>query len=49
MQTDVKSKFTAEIIKEFKNIVGESYVLCDEETLNHYAHDETENLLLSRL
>src|SRR6187455_1362931 len=44
MQTNVKSSITAEIINEFKNIVGENYVLYDEETLDHYAHDETENL-----
>ena len=44
MQTNVKSSLTAEIINEFKKIVGENYVLYDEETLDHYAHDETENL-----
>ena len=44
MQTNLKSRFTAEIIDEFKNIVGENYVLYDDETLDHYAHDETENL-----
>ena len=44
MHTNVKSALTTEIINEFKKIVGESYVLYDEETLDHYAHDETENL-----
>ncbi|HEV8272478.1 MAG TPA: FAD-binding oxidoreductase, partial [Chitinophagaceae bacterium] len=44
MQTNVKSRLTAEIINEFKKIVGENYVVYDEETLDHYAHDETENL-----
>ncbi|HEU5167369.1 MAG TPA: FAD-linked oxidase C-terminal domain-containing protein [Chitinophagaceae bacterium] len=44
MQTNVKSGLTAEIINEFKKIVGENYVLYDEDTLDHYAHDETENL-----
>ncbi|HEX6846544.1 MAG TPA: FAD-linked oxidase C-terminal domain-containing protein [Chitinophagaceae bacterium] len=44
MHTNVKSGITAEIIGEFKKIVGESYVFYDEETLDHYAHDETENL-----
>src|SRR6187399_2571446 len=44
MQTNVKSSLTAEIINEFKKIVGENYVLFDEETLDKYAHDETENL-----
>jgi glycolate oxidase len=28
----------------FKNIVGEQFVFADEESLNKYAHDETENL-----
>jgi glycolate oxidase len=31
-------------ISQFKNIVGETFVKVDEETLHHYAHDETENL-----
>src|SRR5687767_10914937 len=44
MQTNVKSALTAEIIDEFKNIIGENYVLYDDETLDRYAHDETENL-----
>lgn len=44
MQTNVHSGLTAETISDFKKIVGDSYVLYDEETLNHYAHDETENL-----
>lgn len=45
MQTaaDVKQS-PAEFIDLFKNIVGESYVFADEESLNNYAHDETENL-----
>ena len=44
MQTNVKSALTAAIIDEFKNIIGENYVLYDDETLDRYAHDETENL-----
>jgi len=44
METNVKSSLTAEIINEFKKIVGENFVLYDEESLNKYAHDETENL-----
>ena len=44
MQTNVKSGITAPIINEFKHIVGENYVLYDSETLDKYAHDETENL-----
>lgn len=35
---------TAEHINRFRKIVGDSYVLADEETLQHYGHDETENL-----
>lgn len=44
MQTKIKSNLTADTLNDFKRIVGDSYVLYDEETLNHYAHDETENL-----
>ncbi len=33
-----------EHIEQFKNIVGESFVLIDEESLKNYDHDETENL-----
>jgi glycolate oxidase len=32
------------ILSAFKNILGEQFVFADEESLNHYAHDETENL-----
>jgi len=31
-------------INQFKNIVGEKNVLADEDSLNYYAHDETEDL-----
>jgi len=31
-------------IDRFKNIVGNDYVFADKESLNNYAHDETENL-----
>ena len=44
MQSNVKQGLSAEIVNEFKNIVGENYVLYDDETLDRYAHDETENL-----
>jgi glycolate oxidase len=33
-----------QLIQLFRKIVGDKYVLVDEETLNIYAHDETENL-----
>ncbi|MFO0414431.1 MAG: FAD-binding oxidoreductase [Bacteroidota bacterium] len=35
---------TAEMIGELRQMLGDQYVLVDEETLNHFAHDETENL-----
>jgi glycolate oxidase len=36
---------TAELIQQFKSIVGEAYINLDEETLKAYGHDETEHLL----
>jgi len=36
---------TSQHIQEFKKIAGDAFVLADEESLNHYGHDETENLL----
>ena len=35
---------TTAYIDQFKKIVGEGYVFIDDESLNNYAHDETENL-----
>lgn len=35
----------AQHIDAFKKIAGEPYVLIDEESLKHFGHDETENLL----
>jgi glycolate oxidase len=32
-------------LDQFKSIVGDQYVLVDEESLQNYGHDETENLL----
>ena len=45
MQANVleKNKFIGHLVS-FKNIVGDAYVFTDEESLQHYAHDETENL-----
>jgi glycolate oxidase len=37
-------KLTATLIESFKKIVGEKFVLVDEESLHHYSHDETEDL-----
>ena len=34
-----------DVLNQFKNILGESFVLCDEDSLKNYGHDETENLL----
>ena len=45
MQTEVAVKNNAlHYVNSFKNIVGDNYVFVDEESLNNYAHDETENL-----
>ncbi len=43
-EVETYSSVTIEIVNELKTIVGEKYVLVDEETLSNYAHDETENL-----
>lgn len=44
MQTSVNTSLTTQHIEAFKKIVGEKNVFADEESLDHYAHDETENL-----
>ncbi len=38
------TKLTPSLIDNLRSIVGASYLFMDEETLNYYAHDETENL-----
>ena len=43
--SSTKGLISIKRLEEFKNIVGEKYVLADEESLNHYGHDETEKLL----
>jgi glycolate oxidase len=40
-----KGRITIEAINEFRSILGAQYVYLDEESLNKYGHDETENLL----
>ena len=40
-----KGLITTEIFEALKTIVGQQYILADEESLNHYGHDETEKLL----
>ncbi|MEO5945685.1 MAG: FAD-linked oxidase C-terminal domain-containing protein [Chitinophagaceae bacterium] len=44
MEVAAQSVISAKHIETFKLIVGDTFVFADEETLNHYAHDETENL-----
>lgn len=39
------NKITPSIVKELKNIVGNSYVFIDTESLANYGHDETERLV----
>ncbi len=38
---------TAQILTQLENIVGAPYIFSDEETRNHYGHDETEDLLFA--
>lgn len=44
MDSTSTSALTSSHIHQFKTIIGEKYVLLDEESLNNYAHDETEDL-----
>src|SRR6266496_136596 len=44
MVTATKSVLTSRHVEEFRKILGEKYVLIDEESLHHYSHDETEDL-----
>jgi glycolate oxidase len=44
MDTVAIPLLTVTNIEAFKKIVGEQFVLSDEESLNNYGHDETENL-----
>ncbi|RYF85595.1 MAG: FAD-binding protein, partial [Chitinophagaceae bacterium] len=44
MEVSVEKRQFIEHLEAFKSIVGESFVFTDEESLNNYAHDETENL-----
>jgi glycolate oxidase len=36
-------QINAEILKKLADIVGDAYIFSDQETRNHYGHDETEN------
>lgn len=44
METATTASLTTHHVEAFKEIVGELFVFVDEESLNNYAHDETENL-----
>ena len=44
METVATPSLTGTHIEAFKKIVGENFVFIDEESLNNYAHDETEDL-----
>ena len=43
METATTATLTAQHVEAFRKIVGEQFVFVDEESLNNYAHDETEN------
>ena len=44
MEMLINSSLRSEHVAAFKQIVGENYVFADEESLFHYASDQTENL-----
>ncbi|MEP6700835.1 MAG: FAD-binding protein, partial [Bacteroidota bacterium] len=44
MQTETTLLLRATHVEAFKNILGEQFVFVDEESLQHYSHDETEDL-----
>lgn len=44
MLAEERKNKVRQLIDQFIQIVGEAFVMLDEENLNHYAHDETENL-----
>ena len=44
MDTVAPFTLSAKHIESFKKIAGEQFVFVDEESLQHYSHDETENL-----
>ena len=44
MEVSHPKKLFLQHVQAFKNIAGTSYVYTDEESLDNYAHDETENL-----
>lgn len=44
METIISNTLTAQNIEAFKKIVGDKFVFFDDESLQHYSKDETENL-----
>ena len=44
MEVSIKAQQFIEHLEIFKKIAGEAFVFTDEDSLNNYAHDETENL-----
>jgi glycolate oxidase len=44
MDTMTRTTLSAKHIEAFKKIVGDAFVLADEDSLAHYSHDETEDL-----
>jgi glycolate oxidase len=44
MQTSTHPGIHTQIVTAFKKICGDAFVLVDEESLSHFAHDETEDL-----
>lgn len=43
--TVAKGQVTTDVFEALKQVVGDAYILADEETLQRYGHDETEELL----
>jgi len=43
--TAAKGQVTTDVFEALKKIVGDTYILADEENLQRYGHDETEELL----
>jgi glycolate oxidase len=44
MQVSTKPGVSSALVQAFRQIAGEAYVLVDEESLDHFSHDETEDL-----
>jgi glycolate oxidase len=44
MQTSTKPGVSSALVQAFRQIAGDAYVLVDEESLDHFSHDETEDL-----